>query len=153
MFRRLLVPLDPQFHVRRVLDVASCFAADHHAQITLLYVADLSRAFRYTTFTQLDQATIDRYNERIEAFLRDAASAVAEFNVAAETMIARGMPVSAAINATAAAIGADAIVMGTHGRKGLAHAWWGSVTEDVLRDATVPVIVVHEHNRAAGVSA
>jgi len=23
-----------------------------------------------------------------------------------------------------------------------AHAWWGSVTEDVLRDAAVPVIVI-----------
>jgi nucleotide-binding universal stress UspA family protein len=150
MFRCLLVPLDPQFQMRRALDVAASFAAEHGARITLLYVADLSSTFRYATFALLDQETIDRYNARIEGFLRNAASMLAEFDVAAETRIARGTPVSVAINATAAAIGADAIVMGTHGRKGLAHVWWGSVTEDVLRDATVPVIVVSaaKHTRS-----
>lgn len=142
MFRRVLVPIDPQFQMRRALEVAASFAADHRAGITLLYVADLARAFGYATFAPLDQETIDRYNARIEAFLRNAAAVLAEFDIAAQTRIARGTPVSSAINATAAAIGADAIVMGTHGRKGLAHAWWGSVTEDVLRDATVPVIVI-----------
>ncbi len=153
MFRHVLVPLDPQFQARRALEIAARFAADHRARITLLYVSDLSRTFRYATVTQLDQATIDRHNARITAFLRDAASVLAEFDVIAETLIARGTPVSTAINATAAAIGADAIVMGTHGRKGLAHAWWGSVTEEVLRDAVVPVIVVNEHTRSLGVSA
>ncbi len=142
MFRRVLVPLDPQFQMRRALEVAASFAAEHRAGITLLYITDLSHTFGYGTFTQLDQETIDRYNARIESFLRNAASVLAEFDVIAETRIARGTPVSSAINATAAAIGADAIVMGTHGRKGLAHAWWGSVTEDVMRDATVPVIVI-----------
>ncbi|HEX8806757.1 MAG TPA: universal stress protein [Candidatus Aquilonibacter sp.] len=153
MFRHFLVPLDPQFQARHALEIASRFAADYNARITLLYVADLSRTFRYATVTLLDQATIDRYNARIASFLRDAASVLAEFDVTAETMIARGTPVSTAINATVTAIGADAIVMGTHGRKGLAHAWWGSVTEDVLRDAVVPVIVVNEHTRVLGVSA
>lgn len=37
-------------------------------------------------------------------------------------------------------IGADWIVMGTHGRTGLAHVFLGSVTERTLRDAPCPVI-------------
>ena len=36
----------------------------------------------------------------------------------------------------------DKIVMGTHGRSGLLEVVMGSVARDVLRDATVPVLLV-----------
>lgn len=39
--------------------------------------------------------------------------------------------------------GVDAIVMGTHGRTGRAHALVGSVAESTLRLARCPVMVVH----------
>jgi nucleotide-binding universal stress UspA family protein len=42
----------------------------------------------------------------------------------------------------------DLIVMGTHGRKGLAHAFLGSVAERVTRLATLPVMLVRETNHA-----
>ena len=35
----------------------------------------------------------------------------------------------------------DLIVMGTHGRTGLAHMFLGSVAEKVIRHATCPVLV------------
>jgi universal stress protein A len=38
--------------------------------------------------------------------------------------------------------GCDLIVMGTHGRSGLRHLLFGSVTEDVVRKAECPVMVV-----------
>ena len=38
-------------------------------------------------------------------------------------------------------IGADFIVIGTHGRKGVEHLFFGSVAEKVVRAATVPVLV------------
>jgi nucleotide-binding universal stress UspA family protein len=38
---------------------------------------------------------------------------------------------------------ANLIVMGTHGRKGIARLLIGSVTEAVLRTAEVPVVTVH----------
>jgi len=41
--------------------------------------------------------------------------------------------------------GIDLIVIGTHGRTGLAHAVMGSVAERVVREATCPVLTVrHE---------
>jgi nucleotide-binding universal stress UspA family protein len=37
----------------------------------------------------------------------------------------------------------DLIVMGTHGREGVAHALMGSVAEKVVRRATCPVLTIH----------
>jgi nucleotide-binding universal stress UspA family protein len=47
------------------------------------------------------------------------------------------------IHETAAKVGADLIVIGTHGRRGLARALLGSVAEKVIRTATLPVLTVH----------
>ena len=49
------------------------------------------------------------------------------------------------ICAAADAIGADLIVIGTHGRGGLSHALLGSVAEKVVRKAPCPVLTVRPH--------
>ena len=46
-------------------------------------------------------------------------------------------------NRVAEEIGADIIVIGTHGRRGLARALLGSIAENIIRTATRPVLVVH----------
>jgi nucleotide-binding universal stress UspA family protein len=48
----------------------------------------------------------------------------------------------AAITGQASAIGASMIVIGSHGRKGLARAFLGSVAASVVRHASVPVLCV-----------
>lgn len=45
------------------------------------------------------------------------------------------------IDAVAAEIGADLIVMGTHGRRGLSRVFLGSVAETVVRTAPCSVLV------------
>ena len=47
------------------------------------------------------------------------------------------------INAVAKEVEADLIVIGTHGRRGLARALLGSVAENVIRTSTIPVLVIH----------
>jgi nucleotide-binding universal stress UspA family protein len=46
-----------------------------------------------------------------------------------------------AISEKAEALGADIIVMATHGRSGLSHMLAGSVTEAVIRNSGRPVLV------------
>jgi nucleotide-binding universal stress UspA family protein len=46
------------------------------------------------------------------------------------------------ILATAREVGADLIVLGTHGRTGVSHALIGSVAERVVRHSPVPVLTV-----------
>jgi nucleotide-binding universal stress UspA family protein len=56
-------------------------------------------------------------------------------------------PAASGINNLAAAMHADLIVMGTHGRTGLAHLTHGSVAAQVLRDAPCPVVCVKVGDR------
>ncbi len=57
-------------------------------------------------------------------------------------LVKQGDPWSA-VNETAAEVGAGLIIMGTHGRTGIARALIGSTAERVVRTATVPVLTVH----------
>jgi universal stress protein A len=55
---------------------------------------------------------------------------------------------SAAILHAAKNLGADVIVMSTHGRRGLSHLFMGSVAERVVREAQCPVLTVHGSSTA-----
>jgi nucleotide-binding universal stress UspA family protein len=56
--------------------------------------------------------------------------------------VVRMGPAPDAINAVAEEIGADLIIVGTHGRTGLAHALLGSTAESIVRGATRAVMIV-----------
>lgn len=67
----------------------------------------------------------------------------------------RGVPIRSVIKqgdawrsvvATAEELGADMIIMGTHGRRGLPRALLGSVAEKVVRTAHCPVLTVHKND-------
>src|SRR6185312_13798584 len=40
-------------------------------------------------------------------------------------------------------VGADLIVMTTHGRTGLSRAWLGSVADAIMRRSSIPVLMLH----------
>ena len=56
--------------------------------------------------------------------------------------LVRGITPGETIVEVAASTGADLIVMGTHGRRGLSHLLLGSVAERVVRTASSPVLTV-----------
>jgi universal stress protein A len=58
-----------------------------------------------------------------------------------EAMIKSGDPAQVIIS-VAREIGADLIVIATHGRRGLAHLIMGSVTEKVVREAPCTVLTI-----------
>ena len=64
----------------------------------------------------------------------------AAFNITTDVVFG---PIAHTIVERASQIGADLIVMGTHGRGGVAHLLMGSVAERVVRTAGCPVLTVH----------
>src|SRR4051812_38174421 len=63
-------------------------------------------------------------------------------NVEITPLLKQGDPREVILN-MAKEVGASMIVMGTHGRRGIARALIGSVTESVVRTSEVPVLTVH----------
>jgi nucleotide-binding universal stress UspA family protein len=78
-----------------------------------------------------------RAQERLEDLLGSLRRACAETT----GLVKLGHPADE-ILAAAAETHADLVVMGTHGRRGLAHAVVGSVAERVVRASPVPVLTV-----------
>jgi nucleotide-binding universal stress UspA family protein len=64
-------------------------------------------------------------------------------------MLADGVAHRVALQA-ARKVGADLIVMSTHGRSGLSHLVMGSVAEKVVRGAACPVVTVRARKSAGG---
>jgi len=78
-----------------------------------------------------------------ELELAGMASELRRSELAVETRAVLGSP-SRLILETAQQLAADLIVLGTHGRKGAAHLFLGSVAEHVVRASQCPVLVTRE---------
>lgn len=87
--------------------------------------------------------------EKLEEELREGAKRMMERFCEAhlkdfenfETFILRGLPFEQIIK-KADEVGADMIVLGTHGRTGLDHVVFGSTAEKVVRKSSVPVMTI-----------
>lgn len=96
--------------------------------------------------------TPERAPVEIGQFIRDASLAELEryagelrrLSLDVSTRVELGDPVSEILS-TADEIDAAMIVMGTHGRTGLAHLLIGSVAEKVMRRSRRPVLTVPGH--------
>lgn len=65
-------------------------------------------------------------------------------DVRTEITVLRDGDPTGTIRREAERLGAEVIVMGTHGRTGIGRALMGSVATDVLKTAKVPVVLVRE---------
>jgi nucleotide-binding universal stress UspA family protein len=64
-----------------------------------------------------------------------------------DRLLRTGRPPAEEICAAAEELGADLVVVGTHGRGAIGRALLGSVALDVLRTSKVPVLSVHERRK------
>ncbi len=143
--KRILVPVDFSSAADRALDVAIDVAQKFDAELIIAHV--------YTLPTALYGGTLfwpsDDYRQDVsEALDKVVAGAQARYPKVGK-VLAQGDPRHKILE-IADGPGADLIVMGTQGRRGLEHALLGSVTEQILRSARVPVLTVSEGGMARG---
>ncbi|WP_415381155.1 universal stress protein [Halosimplex sp. TS25] len=137
MYQTILVPTDGSTHAERAAHHAVALADAFDATVRVLGVADVERAAG-----PFNAGGVDReFVERIVAESRAAVEETAELaeGVSVETDVVRGDPAKAILD-YADDHAVDAVAMGTRGRRGLARLLAGSVTQHVLRHATVPVL-------------
>ncbi len=142
---RILVAVDFGDASTRALRVAGELARAFNAQLRALH-AETFEAPPYFTSEQIRSIERQRHAARGEATRYLAAFAQQNSGAAVEAVISDAPAADAILQAGREC---DLIVMGTHGRRGPARWWAGSVAERVAREATAPVLVI----RAAGTPA
>lgn len=83
-----------------------------------------------------------RVRQRLERLVPAAAR-----EVKVECHVVHDTDPAATIGREAGRLAADAIVIGTHGRTGLGRVLMGSVATDVLRHASVPVLLCRDRRK------
>lgn len=89
------------------------------------------------------QAVLDKGREEMQRLIDDAVARCRADGAQASGVRLEGEPAYELVE-EAKRSGADAIVMGTHGRSGVKRLLLGSVAEEMLRSAHIPVVVVHD---------
>lgn len=139
---RLLVPIDFSECSRKALAYAVPFAEQFQSSLILLYVAQVN--YVVGEFGAIDFPVVEtevRANAEKE-LARLAQQQIGE-QWPTETLVRVGRPVQEIVT-TARDKQVDLIIMATHGHTGLKHILLGSVTENVVRYAPCPVLVVRE---------
>ncbi|MDP2309859.1 MAG: universal stress protein [Pseudomonadota bacterium] len=147
--RTILVPVDFSTCSLLVTRQAAGLAARLGARVVVMHVSELPGDLAQGAHVRPDgvDRTAAEYltadaRERLALFV----SAAREVGAAAEIEVRIG-PVVPTILAAADALAADLIVIGTHGRTGLARMVLGSVAEGVAHKAHVPVMLVRRESR------
>lgn len=140
-FHHILVPVDDSEHAEKAADFAIGFAATQ-SRLTFLYAVDVKRIYglaAQTPFmdpTSSIEASREKAHRTVARFMKKAK----EVNVAATGIVVDGEPVAAVLK-TADDAKADLIILTTHGRSGIARLWMGSVSEGIIRQARLPVLI------------
>lgn len=142
MSRRILVPLDGSPFAERALSLAVPLAQQQEASLVLAMACPLPPAASETGMAgALDPSHHVSLREHLRHGLERTARRVAsKYGVTTATQFRDGAVLEQLEGAIADAHAA-LVVMATHGRGGLSRAWLGSVTDALLRRATVPVLV------------
>lgn len=146
MYTKILVAMDGSDTSVEALDEALKIASLTGGTLHVVCVVDqapyLPYAGYYDPGALLDAARKDAAN-----VLEKAQNAMARAGLKGDIELAETESLSddvpSCLKRCADRNGADLIVMGTHGRRGLRRMMLGSVAERFLRISTVPVVMVH----------
>jgi nucleotide-binding universal stress UspA family protein len=134
----ILVPTDLSDTSLDALGFARLFHERFGSRIIVLHAEQLE-APPYFTSAQTE-ALLDASRHAREQAIDEVQRAVApRLGFAPETRVVAGVP-SETIVSLSDQEGADLVVLGTHGRRGVSRLWLGSVTERVLRTSRCPVL-------------
>ena len=139
MFKHILLPVDGSSTASLAVTKALSMAKAFGSKVTALYVLDpypFASAGPDFAFGQAQY--LSAVNTEAEQALKEVANAFA-----AETVTVDAYAVWKGIIDTSDEVGADVIVMGSHGRRGVEKLMLGSVAQRVVSHAHNSVLIVH----------
>lgn len=131
----ILHPTDFSEQADHAFRMACALARDHNARVVVAHVMPYPPVVYPEGMVLATEDLRPKLTEMLRRVKPDDAK------VAVERLLLEGDPTTAILD-TAKEKGADLIVMGTHGWRGLTRLLMGSVAEGVLRGAACPVLTV-----------
>jgi len=150
--KTILVPTDFGEPSEAALDYAIDLARANGGQIVLLHAYEMPVIGMPDGALLAAGDIVSRMADGAEIGLDRQLASRGAAGVPLRKMLKQGPP-HAMINEAVEEVGADLVVVGTHGRRGLPRVLLGSVAEKVVRTAKVPVLTVHAGDAARPKSA
>lgn len=146
MYSRILVPVDGSSCSLKGLNEALQLANLLNARILVLHVVNELISEPALALAEYHDNLIQSMREAGRETLANAQAIAREQGADVEIKLIEttGVRASDCIVDAARLWGADLIVMGTHGRRGMSRLTMGSDAELVVRSAPVPVLLVRE---------
>lgn len=155
--KRILCPIDFSEYSGHALDYAVAMAGWYGATVTALHVyaewpaVGMIPSFGPDALPPVRLQAVDR--EAVLQHMRTFVAPHASGGVPVEVQLLEAPDVHREVLAQAQSLGADLLVVGTHGRSGFEHLLLGSITEKLVRRAACPVLVVPRRSGADPVRA
>ncbi|MFH0131849.1 universal stress protein [Variovorax sp. VaC1] len=151
MYQRILIPIDGSLASAQGVEEAIRVATPKRSRVRLLHVID-DLAYAYADYAW--DGSPELHEEGARLLVRTAEQVrAAGIEVDQVLYDASDGTVADLVNSEAHKWHADVIVIGTHGRRGLGRLLLGSSAERIAREASVPVLLVHEAVPAADAAA
>jgi nucleotide-binding universal stress UspA family protein len=145
MYKQILIALDGSSTSERVLNEAVKMARLTGGKIQAVYVVDKTPLFSYAGYYD-PIALVDALRKDGRTTLQKAEAACREAGVACDAELVEterlNEDVATALQHCAERLGADLVILGTHGRRGVRRIVLGSVAERFVRFAQCPVLLV-----------
>lgn len=150
LYRRILVPVDGSPTSTAGLKEALRLAKSLHAKLCVLHVVDETIVFNTPDGGINIGPILEDMKRGGKRLLERAEKLASAQGVKPESNLREsvGARVADAITWQAKRWRADLIVMGTHGRRGVNRMLMGSDAELVVRNVSVPVLLVHAKGRS-----
>jgi nucleotide-binding universal stress UspA family protein len=141
VFKKILVPVDGSATSNKAVDFALRMAQDDLASVRLLHCIDETSfldAYEYSS------ELIKQARQAGQKILHESLAAAQKLGVNADTLLLEraGQRLGHSVADAVGDWGADLVVVGSHGRRGLGRLLLGSGSEQILRDSPVPVLLV-----------
>ena len=140
MFRHIVLATDFTEASESARETAASLASALGARLTVVHVCE-TPAFAAAGSSLAGTDLIGPCVEGAEVELGRLVWRLRARDVKVDSVLRRGVAWELIVR-VAKEVGADLVVAGTHGRHGLAHAYYGSVAEKLVQESPVPVLVV-----------
>jgi nucleotide-binding universal stress UspA family protein len=143
MYRSILVPLDGSTFGEHALPLALSLARRAGAALRLLHVHTPLGAVYAEGSPFLDDSMETQMQRHAQAYLESVEKRLKTVSPVPVTSSLLEGAIAPTISEAAAGGGSDLVVMTTHGRGSFRRFWLGSVADELVRDLSVPLLLVH----------